>query len=269
MKSALTDVRHVFFDMDGTIYHGSVLFPTTKPFLRFLEERNIGYTFLSNNSSYGHEEYVRRLDNFGIATADENFYISTDYAIDYLKHYHPEITRIHTLGMPCMDRMFENAGFVIDRETPHAVIVGFDRQLTYENLCAAAWHLRQGVPGFATHPDVFCPTDKPTWLVDCGAVTACLEKATNTKLKVLGKPDPGMLHEGAARIGVPVEKTLMIGDRLATDIALGVNAGALTCHIVTPGADLIVPEGIVPDFAVDNLGGLQEIWSKMEGENDI
>ena len=83
---------------------------------------------------------------------------------------------------------------------------------------------------------------------------------------MLGKPDPGMLHEAAGRIGVPVENTLMIGDRLATDISLGVNAGALTCHIVTPGADLVVPEGIVPDFAVENLGGLQEIWSRMESE---
>jgi ribonucleotide monophosphatase NagD (HAD superfamily) len=143
-------------------------------------------------------------------------------------------------------------------------VVGFDRELDYEKLCRTSWHLRRGVPGVATHPDVFCPTDQPTWLVDCGAVTACLERATNIKLKVLGKPDPGMLHEAAGRIGVPVEKTLMIGDRLATDIALGMNAGALTCHIVTPGADLIVPEGIEPDFAVANLGGLQEIWSAME-----
>jgi len=263
-ERSLNGVRHVFFDMDGTIYHGSVLFPTTIPFLTFLRERGIGYTFLSNNSSYGHEEYIRRLNQFGIDAGDPDFYISTDYAIDYLKHYHPEIRQIHTLGMPCMDRMFEAAGFVIDREKPQAVVVGFDRQLTYDALCRTAWHLRQGVPGFATHPDVFCPTDQPTWLVDCGAVTACLERATNTRLKVLGKPDPGMLDEAARRIGVPVASTLMIGDRLATDIALGVGAGALTCHIVTPGADLVVPDGIVPDFAVPDLGGLQQLWLAQE-----
>lgn len=264
MKTPLTGVRHVFFDMDGTIYHGSVLFPTTIPFLNFLKERQIGYTFLSNNSSHGHSEYIKRLANFGIASEESNFYISTDYAIDYLKHYHPEIKRIHTLAMECMDRMFEDAGFIIDPDDPQMVIVGFDMQLNYENLCRTAWHLRRGIPGIATHPDVFCPTDKATWLVDCGAITACLEKATNTKIKVLGKPDPGMLHEAAGRIGIPVTETLMIGDRLATDIALGMNAGALTCHIVTPGADLIVPEGIVPDFAVANLGELQQIWSDME-----
>lgn len=262
MKPTLSDVRHVFFDMDGTIYHGGVLFPTTIPFLNFLKARGIGYTFLSNNSSYGHAEYVKRLANFGIAATDDQFYISTDYAIDYFRRFHPELKRLHTLGMPCMDRMLEAAGFVVDREDPQAVVVGFDRELTYENLCRTAWHLRRGVRGFATHPDVFCPTDKPTCLVDCGAVTACLEAAAAVKLTVLGKPDPGMLREAAARKGVAVERTLMIGDRLATDIALGVNAGALTCRINGPGADLTPAPGVVPDFELRDLGALQAIWEK-------
>ena len=73
MNKNLTAVRQVFLDMDGTIYHGSELFPTTIPFLNFLTERGIGYTFLSNNSSYGHEDYIARLGKFGIKTGPENF----------------------------------------------------------------------------------------------------------------------------------------------------------------------------------------------------
>lgn len=265
MGVALNRVRHVFFDMDGTIYHGGALFPTTNPFLEFLRGRGIGYTFLSNNSSYGHAEYVQRLAGFGIEAAEGQFYISTDYAVDFFRRFHPEIRRLHTLGMPCMDRMLEAAGFVIDRERPQAVVVGFDRQLTYDNLCRTAWFLRRGVPGFATHPDVFCPTDQPTCLVDCGAVTACLEAASGVKLKVLGKPDPGMLREAAARVGVPVERTLMIGDRLATDIAVGIGAGAMTCRINGPGADLTPAPGIVPDLEVRDLGKLQAIWEDSLG----
>ncbi len=260
MQNKLSSIRQVFLDMDGTIYHGGVLFPTTIPFLDFLKQRGIGYTFLSNNSSYGHEEYIARLEKFGINTSKENFYISTDYAIDYLKRNHPEIQRIYPLGMPCMCRGFEEKGFIFDDNNPQAVIVGFDRELTYKNLCRAAWFLRNGVPGFATHPDVFCPTDQPEWLVDCGAITACLERSTNTKIKVLGKPDPGMLIEAAARKGVTAQQVMMIGDRLATDIALGQNAGAATCHIFTPGADLIVPDNVKADFTVKNLGELQQIW---------
>ncbi len=264
MPKNLSGIRQVFLDMDGTIYHGGVLFPTTKPFLEFLKRRNIGYTFLSNNSSYGAEEYIARLEKFGIAVNEDNFYISTDYAIDYLRRNHPEIQRIYPLGMSCMSNAFEKAGFSIDTENPQTVIVGFDRELTYEKLCTAAYFLRQGVPGFATHPDVFCPTDQKTWLVDCGAITACLERTANVRIKVLGKPDPGMLREAAARKHVSVEQVMMIGDRLATDIALGQNAGAMTCHIFTPGADLIVPDDVTADFTVKNLGELQKIWEMEE-----
>lgn len=264
MHSRLSAIRQVFLDMDGTIYHGNVLFPTTIPFLEFLKRRGIGYTFLTNNSSYGPEEYITRLAGFGIQTGPENFYISTDYAIDYLKRNHAEIRRIFPLGMPCMAKAFENAGFLLDPDKPQAVVIGFDRTLTYEKLCRAAWFLRNGVPGFATHPDEFCPTDRPTWLVDCGAITACLERAANVRVRVLGKPDPGMLREAAARKRTPIDRVLMIGDRLATDIALGQNAGALTCHIVTPGADLVTPENVTPDFAMKHLGELQHIWTQTE-----
>ncbi len=264
MQKQLSGVRQVFLDMDGTIYHGGKIFPTTIPFLDFLKARGIGYTFLTNNSSYSIDEYIARLAKFGIRTTAENFYISADYTIDYLKRHHPEMRKLFILGMPCLDQTFVDAGFRIDNEEPDAVIVSFDRELTYRKLCRAAWFLRQGVPGFATHPDVFCPTDQEDWLVDCGAMTACLESATNVKIKVLGKPDPGMLVEAAARKKVSVDQVMMIGDRLATDIALGQNAGAVTCHIFTPGADLIIPENVKADYTVKHLGELQQIWIEQE-----
>lgn len=256
----LRRVRAVFLDMDGTIYHGNRLFPTTRPFLDFLESRGVAYTFLSNNSSYGTGEYVDRLAGMGIAARPENFYISTDYAIDYLKRRHPEWRRIFLLGMPGIVPAFEAAGLVIDEERPQAVVVAFDRELTYARLCRAAWHLRHGVPGFATHPDRFCPTDQPTWLPDCGAVSLCLEAATGVKLTVLGKPDPGMLEAAARRLGTTPGESLMVGDRLGTDIALGLNAGALTCHIAAPDSELAPPENVTPDFAVRDLGELEALW---------
>jgi len=258
--SGLKNIRQVFLDMDGTIYHGGTLFPTTIPFLTFLKKHGIGFTFLSNNSSYSTSEYVEKLRRMGVESAPENFYTSTDYTIDYLKRNHPEIRKIHLFGMDCIRPEFEAAGFELTDDAPEAVVVAFHRDFHYRDLCRAAWLLRQGVPGFATHPDVFCPTDLPTWLPDCGAVTRCLEVSTARKLKVLGKPDPGMLREAASRCAVPVSSCMMVGDRLATDIALGKNAGALTCQIFSPGADLAVPAGIRPDYRVNDLGELERIW---------
>ena len=106
--------------------------------------------------------------------------------------------------------------------------------------------------------------------LDCflerGAITKALETATGAKLKVLGKPDPGILIAAAARKNVPIGECLMIGDRLATDIAVGVNAGAMTCRINGPGADLTPAEGVVPDLETSDLGGLQKIWEDAEKE---
>ena len=80
--SLLSRVQAVFLDMDGTIYHGGSLYPTTLPFLAFLKERKIPYAFCSNNSSYSKKEYVARLHKYGIAATTDNFYTSTDFLVD-------------------------------------------------------------------------------------------------------------------------------------------------------------------------------------------
>lgn len=257
----LNQVRQVFLDMDGTIYHGTDLFPTTIPFLNFLKEKGIKYTFLSNNSSFSTAEYIAKLKNMGIEAAENEFYISTDYAIDYLKRNHPELRKLYLMGMECIFPAFEKAGFTLTDNAPDAVVVAFDRTLTYEKLCKAAWFMKQDLPAFATHPDVFCPTNQQTWLPDCGAFIACLETATGKKLKVLGKPDPGILVEGAARNGIPVTSALMVGDRLHTDIAVGRNAGALTAWITPdPACEPNCPAHLAPHFKVRDLGELQTLW---------
>jgi len=256
----LNDVKAVFLDMDGTIYHGGTLYPTTMPFLDFLKSRNIPYAFCSNNSSYSKDEYVARLAKYGIKTSKENFYTSVDFLVDTLRAEHPEWTRLYLLGVPAMKAEMEEAGYEIVDENPEAVIVSFDKTLVYKRLCEASWFIYNGVPGFSTHPDVFCPTDQPTRLVDCGAISRCVELATGKTLRQLGKPDAGFLQRAAARFGVKPENALMCGDRLATDIAAGVNAGTLTCRIVGPGADLSSKADVTPTFTCDNLGELQAMW---------
>lgn len=261
-SAKLARVRHVFLDMDGTIYRGETVFPTTAPFLNFLERRDIGYTFLTNNSSHTAVDYQELFARFGLSVPDDSFYISTDYALAYLRERHPDVHRLYFFGMPAVRAEVEAAGYATTDRDPEAVLVAFHRDFHYRELCRAAYWLRQGRPGFATHPDVFCPTDEETWLVDCGALVSCLEAATGAKLTVLGKPDAGLLRLAAARHGLEPAEVLMVGDRLATDIALGNNAGALTCHIRSPGADLNPSANVRPDFSVEHLGELQAIWRR-------
>lgn len=263
MSRSLRAVKQVFLDMDGTIYHGSRLYPTTIPFLEFLKANNIGYRFLSNNSSFSTPEYVAKLAKLGITATEDEFYLSTDYAIDYIKEFLPGVKKLYVMGMKSIFPAFEAAGFEVVEDDPDAVVVAFDRTLTYEKLCRTAYYMKKGLPALATHPDVFCPTDQETFLVDCGAFIACLETATKCKLKVLGKPDPGLLRAAAARCGVTPAETLMCGDRLSTDIRLGINAGSLTCQVAGPGADTTAVPGVVPDMVVQDLGELQKMWENV------
>ena len=255
-------VKAVFLDMDGTIYHGSTLYPTTKPFIDFLEANGIRYAYCSNNTSYSKEKYVERLAKFGLRAAEENFYTATDFLVDTLKKEHPQWKRLFLLGMPAMAEELRCHGYEIVDDDPEAVIVSFDKLLCYERLCKAAYFVREKVPGFSTHPDVFCPSDQPTCLVDCGAISRCVELASGVQLRQLGKPDAGFLRCAAGRFALDASETLMIGDRLATDIAAGVNAGTLTCRIVGPGADLASFAPVEPTWTCNDLGELQKLWEE-------
>ena len=257
-------LRQVFLDMDGTIYEGDHLYDCTLPFLNFLKSRGVNYAFITNNSSWSTPEYVEKLTRMGVPAGPENFYTSTDFAIDYLKTEHPEIKTLYWFGMPKPGKHLTEAGFtLVDDETvPDAVLLGFDRDVTYDKLCRSSWLLLQGVPGFATHPDPVCPSDKPTCLVDCGAITHCIEYATGKKLTVLGKPNAEMLRLAARRRGVTIDQCLMVGDRLRTDIAVGRNSGAFTAWISPVPCDADWPESGRPHVNVKDLSVLQKMWQE-------
>lgn len=230
----LSRIRHVVLDMDGTIYKGSRLFPCTPPFLARLRRLGIGYTFLTNNSSRGRVDYLEKLRQMEIIIEPRQMYTSADCTIDYLRAHLPEAHRLAILGTPSLCREFESAGFTPDWDDPQAVVVGFDTTLTFERLCRAAWWINRGRPFIATHPDLICPTDEPTVLVDCGAICAALSAATGGRQPiVLGKPSPSMLLQVAEHYGLAPDEMMMVGDRLYTDIAMAHRAGAVGVLVLT------------------------------------
>jgi NagD protein len=208
------------------------------PFLASLDELGIGYTFLTNNPTRSTADYLEHLRRIGIAAAPSQLYTSTQATIEHLRRHWPEARRLFVLGTPGLCQDLEAGGFTLLPDdpgaSPDAVIVGFDQTLTYARLCRAAWWITQGKPYFATNPDRVCPTDQPTVLVDCGSITAALEKATGCAPKaVLGKPDPAMLEGILRRHHLQPERLAMAGDRLYTDMAMARRAGAVGVLVLT------------------------------------
>jgi NagD protein len=234
----LSQIRHLALDLDGTLYRGQTIFKTTIPFLDLLAKLGIGYTFLTNNPSKSNADYHAKLRKLGIKAKPDQLYTSAQATIEFLQTNWPRVKTLFVLGTSSMGRSFAEAGYVLLRDDPSsrpdAVVVGFDTTLTYSRLCRAAWWIVRGVPYFATNPDTVCPTDEPTVLVDCGSITAALEKATGSApVAVLGKPDVAMLRGILQRHSLQPRQLAMVGDRLYTDIAMAQRAGALGVLVLT------------------------------------
>ena len=262
----LRKIRHVVMDMDGTIYHGKNLFPTTLPFLETLEELKIGYTFLTNNSSRSRKAYLEHLKNFGITVKPEQMVTSTVNTVDYLRRNHPEIRKLFLLGTAAFRQEMTEYGFLdaaLDEE-PEAVVVAFDTGLTYERLCKAAWWIKHGKLWISTHPDWECPTDLETTLVDCGSITACLKAVSGRTPIVLGKPNREMMETILLANRVRPDEALMCGDRLYTDIQLGVNSGVAGV-LISPLKAADVPDNIAT-WTIPDLGVLGK-WLREAREN--
>ncbi|MCQ2176837.1 MAG: HAD-IIA family hydrolase [Bacteroidales bacterium] len=220
--------------MDGTIYLSDTLFPYTLPFLEDLEAAGIGYSFLTNNPSRCRKAYLDKLSGMGIRAGLDNMYTTIEATIDYIKVNLPGVRRLFILGTPSMVSEFEAAGFQSVYDDPEAVVAAFDRTLVYDRLCKAAWWVKKGLPYVATNPDRVCPTDQDTVLVDCGSICAALEYATGRRPDaVLGKPDPQILYTIARDKGILPSEIAMVGDRMYTDVASGLNAGALSVLVLS------------------------------------
>jgi 4-nitrophenyl phosphatase len=259
--SDLSRVRHVVLDMDGTLYKGSRLFAQTVPFLENLRTLGLGRTFLTNNTSRSKADYVAKLRQMGIDAQAEEIYTPAESVIVYLRAHLPDVKRIAILGTPSLERELEEAGFARDWDSPQAVVVGFDTTLTYERLCRAAYWISRDLPFLATHPDLVCPTDEPTVLVDCGAICACLTAATDHAPIVFGKPNPSILKELGDRMQIEPREMLMVGDRIYTDMKMAQEAGVPSALVLTGEARIEQLSTLhrKPDFVVVDVGELGEM----------
>ena len=272
MTLDLRRVRHVALDMDGTLYRGKRLLDVTLPFLERLRRLGLGYTFLTNNTSLSKSDYVEKLARFGIDATEEQIGTPADTTLAYLREHWPEVRAVGVLGTPSLCGQFQAAGFEVTWEHPQAVVVGFDTTLTYERLCRAAYWINTGLLFLATHPDLVCPTDEPTVLVDCGAITACLTAATGREPVVLGKPHPAMLLELCRRHQLEPREVAMVGDRIYTDVAMAQQAGAFSVLVLSGEAMIEDVAGMErpPDLVVADVGewGERLEQSRAGGEHE-
>lgn len=231
----LREKKLYLLDMDGTLYLDEQMLPGAADFLRAIRRRGGQYVFLTNNSSKGGEAYVEKMRRLGVPCTRGDFLTSVDALCAYLHAQGMGEKLLYVFGTCSLCSQLREAGFHLtdDRDAPvDALVVGFDTELTFQKLEDACILLGRGVTYIATNPDWVCPT----WygyVPDCGSVCDMLRRATGRQPYVIGKPRPDMARLAMARAGADARETVLIGDRLYTDVACGVNAGIDTVLVLS------------------------------------
>ena len=270
--------RLFLLDMDGTLYLDDRLFPGAAEFLAKIQKSGGKYLFLTNNSSKGVDAYVEKMIRLGVPAAAEDFLTSVDALIVFLERTYGAAVKkkkMYVVGTRSFRAQLAAAGFLLT-ETPdddtEILILGFDRELTYSKLEDACRLLMRGVQEprtsgdakaaaelpavdyYATNPDWVCPTAFGS-VPDCGSMAWMLEKATGRAPKFIGKPEPEMALLAMEQTGFCASETLLIGDRLYTDIACGNRAGVDTAFVLSGEgtlADLAKGQG-KPTYIFENI----------------
>ena len=257
--SELIKKKVYFFDLDGTIYIGNQLFEGVIELIDVLKRKGKKFFFLSNNSSKSTSDYIKKLNDLNLNVTRENLILSQHPTIDYLKKKNYE--KIFLLGTESLKREFRQEGFILTETDPEIVVLAFDQELTYERLVKASYLLQNNIPYIATHLDNRCPT-KNGFIPDAGGIAALLYKATERMPKVFGKPNKEMLLFKLEELGIHPKDAAMFGDRLYTDIKMGIAVGVTTCCVLSGEATLEMiekSETSKPNFIIEGIWNFLEV----------
>ena len=252
----LEDKQLFILDMDGTVYLGDQLFPETLPFLKRITDAGKDYLFFTNNASRSPETYVKRLSSMGIPVTPRQILTSGDVTVHFLKTQRAGKS-VYLVGTEDLIQSFIKEGIPLTEEDPDIVLVSFDLSLTYDKLEKACRFIRNGAEFLSTHPDLNCPVPGG-FIPDSGAICALVTASTGVEPRYFGKPYPETLQMLMDTTGCKKEDMVVIGDRLYTEIAMGVNHGVDAVLVLsgeTSLHDLDVSD-IKPDYVVSNIGDL-------------
>jgi 4-nitrophenyl phosphatase len=260
---AFHQFKAVLFDMDGVLYRGRQRLDGVGELLAFLDGRGVGYACITNNASMTPAQYEEKLAEMGIGMPAERVVTSAVATSHALRAEYPRGTRVYVVGMRGLrEALFGDGHFVEDDVLPELVVQGADFELTYAALRRATLFVRGGARFVATNPDRTFPSEEGL-IPGAGAITAALVAATDVTPTVIGKPAPAMFHVAAAALGARPAETLVIGDRLDTDIAGAAAAGMPSAMVLTGVNTRAEAEAYVkpPDAIFAGLPELLDAWS--------
>ena len=261
---ALCTKKLFLLDMDGTIYNEDQIFEGTLDFLKQIETQGARYIFITNNSSKSVEDYVKKVNAMGIPAGAPHFYTSSQATAFYLTENYPGQT-VYCMGTRSLVKELQDSGISVVTEVDDnasIVLIGFDTENTSEKIRKTCIMLGKDVTYLATNPDLVCPVSFG-YIPDCGSMSIMLKNATGKTPFFIGKPEPIMVDCVLKKLGIRREDTVIVGDRLYTDIATGKNAGVDTICVLSGEATIedIESGDVKPTWIFDSVKEIFEALS--------
>ncbi len=255
------------FDIDGTIAVGNDLLDGTRELLEYIENIGGKTYYITNNSTKSNADYVRKFkDSFRLTTTEDLFITSGYMTLQYLLQHYAQ-SKIFVLGTASFIQELRKNGLHIVEQAQEdiaCVVVAYDSELNYNKLIEVCKVLSTTeVPFYGTNPDLCCPIDFG-FIPDCGSICEMITHSTGRTPIYLGKPSPDVVRRCQEASGFSDNETLVVGDRLYTDIACGINADVDTCVVFTGEAvaEDLQTTPYSPTYAFDSV---KELLQAIQG----
>lgn len=231
----MSDKKLFLLDIDGTIGFDATLFHGAKQFFDQVNAIGGKYIFITNNSTKSIKDYVDKFTGMGVAVDASNFITSSYATALYLQKYYVD-KKLFVVGTASFIEELRSFQLNVTEEIEEniaAVVVGFDNELNYQKVTKACELLEtRELDYIATNPDLVCPVGFG-YVPDCGAICDFLDRAVHKTPLYVGKPNPIIVDMSLSTTEFSKEETVVIGDRLYTDIACGINAEVDTVLVFT------------------------------------
>jgi len=234
--------RNYLIDMDGVLVRGRTAIPGAQDFIGRLRDRDAKYLVLTNNPMYTPADLAHRLQNSGLDIPADRIFTSAMATAQFLHWQRPRGTAF-VIGESGVTSALHEAGYIITDHAPDYVVLGETTSLNFEAITKAIRLVAGGARFIATNSDSSGPTEDGI-VPACGAMAALIERATGRSPLFIGKPAPLMMRSAMNHLGVHSQNTVMVGDRMDTDIIAGLQAGMDT---------ILVLSGVTARDAIDRF----------------
>jgi HAD superfamily hydrolase (TIGR01450 family) len=256
-------IKSLILDMDGVLWKGELPIGDLPIIFEKIRAHGLKFAFATNNGSQTPSQYVERLARFGVSIEPGQVVTSALGVADLLKNKIPSGGPVFAIGGPGVITALRDAGFdllsIENAGNALAVVMGIDTQINFEKVREAALLVQRGVPFYATNPDKTFPTPRGE-IPGAGAWISVIVTATGIQPIYAGKPAPYLLELARERLGTTRKQTLVVGDRLETDIAGGQAAGCPVALVLSGVSKRAQAESWRPrvNLIVQDLGQLIE-----------